>query len=42
MVFHLEDKPHAVFDIWNQKRIPRAKTLHVVLAPHGCALFRVE
>ena len=42
MVFHLEDKPHAVFDIWNQKRIPRAKALHVVLAPHGCALFRVE
>jgi alpha-galactosidase len=42
MVFHLENKPHAVFDIWNQKRIPRAKTLHVALAPHGCALFRVE
>jgi hypothetical protein len=42
MVFHLENKPHAVFDIWSQKRIPRAKTLHVVLAPHGCALFLVE
>jgi hypothetical protein len=41
MVFHLADKPHAVFDIWNQKRIPRAKTLHVELAAHGCALFLV-
>jgi len=42
MVFHLTDKPHAVYDIWNRKRIPSAKTLHVELAPHGCALFRLE
>jgi hypothetical protein len=42
MVFHLDDKPHAVFDLWNQKHIPKAKTLHVELAPHGCALFQVE
>ena len=42
MVFHLTDKPHKVFDIWNQKRIPTTKTLHVELAAHGCALFRVE
>lgn len=42
MVFHLTDKPHAVFDIWNQKSIARAKTLHIELPPHGCALFRTE
>ena len=42
MVFHLADKPHAVFDIWNQKSLPRAKALHVDLPPHGCALFRME
>ncbi len=42
MVFHLENKPHAAFDIWNQKHIPRAKALRVELAPHGCALFEVE
>jgi hypothetical protein len=42
MVFHLTDKPHAVYDIWNQKRMGSAKTLHVELPPHGCALFRVE
>jgi hypothetical protein len=42
MVFHLTDKPHAVYDLWNRKRVPTAKTLHVDLAPHGCALFRVE
>ncbi|MDR3454227.1 MAG: glycoside hydrolase family 27 protein [Rhodoferax sp.] len=42
LVFHLTDRPHAVYDIWNKKRIRRAKTLHVELAPHGCALFRVE
>jgi hypothetical protein len=42
MVFHLENKPHAVFDLWNQKHLPKAKALHVELAPHGCALFEVE
>ena len=42
MVFHLENKPHGVFDLWNQKHIPRGKTLQVELAAHGCALFEVE
>jgi len=42
MIFHLNDKPHAAFDIWNQKQIPSAKALHVELPPHGCALFRIE
>ncbi len=41
-VFHLTGKSYAVYDVWSQKRIPRAKTLHVELPPHGCALFRVE
>ena len=41
-VFHLTDRPHAVYDLWNRTHIHRAKTLHVELAPHGCALFRVE
>lgn len=41
-LFQLDNKPHAVFDVWNQKQIPRSKELHVDLPPHGCALFRVE
>jgi len=40
--FHLEDKPHASFDVWNAKRNPVAKVLHVELPPHGSALYRVE
>jgi alpha-galactosidase len=40
--FHLSNAPHAVFDVWNQKRIPAAKSLHIDLPPHGCALFRIE
>ena len=42
VVFHLIDKPHGVFDLWNQKHVARAKALHVELPAHGCALFRVE
>lgn len=42
MVFHLDNKPHSVYDIWNQRKIPSSKSLHVELAPHGCALFRVD
>jgi hypothetical protein len=42
MVFHLIDKPHAVYDVWNEKRIASAKTLHIELPAHGCALFRLE
>ena len=41
-VFHLSDKPHALYDVWNQKQIPSEKGFHVKLPPHGCALFRVE
>jgi alpha-galactosidase len=40
--FRLADKPHAVYDVWNQKHIPSSKQLHVELAPHACALYRVE
>lgn len=40
--FQLADKPHAAFDVWNQKQIPVAKAMHVELPPHGCALYRVE
>jgi hypothetical protein len=42
MLFYLPDKPHALFDVWNQKRIPSASALHVKLPAHGCALFRIE
>ena len=42
MLFHLENKPHAMYDVWNQKHIPSAKTLHLILPAHGCALFRIE
>jgi hypothetical protein len=42
LVFHLDNKSHAAFDVWNQKSIPKSKTLHVDLPAHGCALFRVD
>jgi alpha-galactosidase len=42
MLFYLENKPYALYDVWNQKHLPAAKTLHVVLPPHACALFRLE
>jgi alpha-galactosidase len=42
MVFHLDDKPHALFDVWNQQHIPSARALKVLLPAHGCALYRVE
>ncbi|HKD60551.1 MAG TPA: hypothetical protein VKB47_08825, partial [Terracidiphilus sp.] len=41
-LFHLPNKPHALFDVWNQRHIPSSKTLHVALPAHGCALFRIE
>ncbi len=41
-IFHLSDKPHAVYDVWNQKHRLKARALKVDLPPHGCALFRVE
>ena len=41
--FHLEDKEHAVYDLWNKKQIASAKSLKAGLVPpHGCAIFRVE
>jgi hypothetical protein len=40
--FHLADKPHAVYDVWNQRHVVSAKTLHVEIPAHGCALFQVE
>ena len=33
---------HAAYEIWTQRNVPSATTLHVELPPHGCALFRVE
>lgn len=42
MLFYLENKPYALYDVWNQKHMPRAKSLHIVLPAHGCALFRIE
>jgi hypothetical protein len=41
-VFHVIEGRHSVYDIWNKKRLPRANALHVELAPHACALFRLE
>ena len=40
--FRLAEKPHATYDIWSEKQIPAAKSLHTEIPPHGCALFRVE
>jgi hypothetical protein len=42
MAFHLPGGSYAVYDIWNHKRVPKAKMLHVELPPHGCALFRIK
>lgn len=40
--FKLADKDHAVYDVWNKKHIPPAKTLRAEIPPHGSALFFVE
>jgi hypothetical protein len=41
--FHLADKEHSAYDIWNKKHIAPAKSLNAgEIPPHGCALFRVE
>ena len=42
LIFHLDNKSHAAFDVWNMKQVAKSKTLHVELPAHGCALFRVE
>jgi alpha-galactosidase len=41
-IFHLREGRHAVYDVWNKKHLRRARSLHVELAPHACALFRLE
>ena len=38
----LAGKIHAAYEIWNQRNVPSAAALHVELAPHACAVFRVE
>ena len=40
--FHLADKPHAAYDVWAGKHILISKAMHVELAPHACALYRIE
>ncbi len=41
--FHLDDKAHAAYDVWNGKHIASAKSLKAgLIPPHGCAIFRVE
>jgi len=40
--FHVADKPHGAYDVWNKRRVETAKVMHVVLAPHACALWRIE
>jgi alpha-galactosidase len=41
-IFHLSEKSHELYDVWNQKKVAKARSLHVELPPHGCALYRVE
>jgi hypothetical protein len=38
----LAGSAHAVYEVWTQRSLPNAATLHVELPPHGCAVFRVE
>ena len=40
--FHLTNKSYAAYDVWAGKYILKADALHVELAPHACALFRVK
>jgi hypothetical protein len=42
MLFYLPDRSHALFDVWTGRHIPAAKSLHIELPPHACALFRVD
>ena len=42
VLFHLDNKPHAVYEVWNQKHSAASRSLRVVLPAHGCALFRIE
>jgi hypothetical protein len=38
----LPGSAHAAYEIWTQRHVPSAPSLHVDLPPHSCALFRVE
>jgi hypothetical protein len=38
----LAGSAHAAYEVWSQRNIPSATTLHVELPPHGCAVFRIE
>lgn len=40
--FHVKDRPHSAYDVWNKRHVASAKALHVVLAPHACVLWRIE
>jgi len=40
--FHVTEKPHAAYDVWYKRAVGKSKAFHVVLPPHGCALWRVE
>lgn len=40
--FHASDRPHAAYDVWNKRKVAKAKELRVVLAPHACALWRID
>ena len=33
---------HTAYEIWTERNVPSATSLHVELPPHGCALFRME
>jgi len=40
--FHVSERPHAAYDVWNKRPVTKGKVMHVVLPPHGCALWRIE
>ena len=40
--FHLTEKAHAVSDVWNSKKNPSARSLHVELHAHACMLIRID
>lgn len=40
--FHLRTQNHAAYDVWAGKELLRSEAVHVDLAPHACALYRVE
>jgi hypothetical protein len=38
----LAGSAHAAYEVWSQRDIPSATTLHVEVPPHSCAVFRIE